>query len=49
MLEKALLALDEGYIFGTGGSGFERWNLAAPRSKIIESLENFESAVKSVL
>ena len=32
MLEKAGLWLDEGYIFGTGGEGFERFNLAIPRS-----------------
>lgn len=49
MTETAKLALDEGYIFGTGGSGFERWNLAAPRSKITESLHRFEAAVKTIL
>jgi cystathionine beta-lyase len=48
MTEAAKLALDEGYIFGKGGSGFERWNLAAPRSKIMESLLRFEAAVKTV-
>ena len=35
MLEKAGLWLDEGYIFGTGGEGFERFNLAVPR-RILE-------------
>lgn len=31
MIHKAKVALDEGYIFGPEGSGFERLNLAAPR------------------
>lgn len=34
MLHKAHLWLDEGYIFGTGGAGFERFNLALPRSQL---------------
>ena len=31
MLREAKVALDEGYIFGSEGRGFERLNLAAPR------------------
>ena len=34
MLHKAHLWLDEGYIFGTGGAGFERFNLALPSSQL---------------
>lgn len=37
MLNKAHVWLDEGYIFGTGGEGFERFNVACPRS-ILEKL-----------
>lgn len=37
MLEDAKLWLDEGYIFGTGGAGFERFNLAIPRSTLEEA------------
>ncbi len=32
MQQGARLALDEGHIFGTGGAGFERINLACPRA-----------------
>lgn len=45
MTERALLALDEGYIFGSGGEGFERWNLAVPRSELVAALERFTAAV----
>lgn len=36
MQDKALLFLDEGYIFGDAGEGFERINLACP-TKVLES------------
>ncbi len=38
MTKKALLFLDEGYLFGEEGSGFERINLACPTSLLEESL-----------
>ena len=44
MVGKAKLALDEGYIFGTGGSGFERWNLALPRRALEENLQRLAYA-----
>lgn len=46
MLEKAHLWLDEGYIFGTGGDGFERFNVACPRSVLKQALEQLEKAIK---
>lgn len=46
MLKKAHLWLDEGYIFGTGGAGFERFNVACPRSVLKQALEQLESAIK---
>ncbi len=49
MLKKAFLALDEGYIFGTGGSGFERINLALPREALLSALLRLERAVKGIL
>lgn len=49
MLEKALLALDEGYIFGTGGGGFERINLALPQTALESALLRLERAVKGIL
>lgn len=48
MLNKAFLALDEGYIFGAGGSGFERWNLAMPASQLEDALLRLEKAIKSL-
>lgn len=48
MINRAHIASDEGYIFGTGGSGFERFNLAAPRREIESALMRLESAIKSL-
>ncbi len=42
---EAKLALDEGYIFGDGGKGFERINIACPRSILQEGLERLEEAL----
>ena len=42
--EKAGVALDEGYLFGAEGKGFERINLAAPRSMIHELMERIAVA-----
>ncbi len=44
MHEQARVALDEGYIFGPEGKGFERINLAAPRSMIQELMERIAVA-----
>ncbi len=46
MLEKGKIWLDEGYIFGDSGSGFERIVLACPRSLLQEGLERIERAVQ---
>ena len=40
--EEARLFLDEGYIFGKQGEGFERWNLACPTRYIHEALERMK-------
>lgn len=45
----ACLALDEGYIFGTNGSGFARWNMALPKRELIAALERLEKAVRPIL
>ena len=39
---EAHLFLDEGYIFGSAGEGFERWNLAAPTSYVAAALERMK-------
>lgn len=46
--QKAEIFFDEGALFGSAGSGFERMNLAAPRSVIDKALDRLESAVTSL-
>ena len=48
MLKKAKLWLDEGTLFGTGGSMFMRINLACPRSTLKQALYNLEKAVNNI-
>ncbi|MCT8977778.1 pyridoxal phosphate-dependent aminotransferase [Clostridium sp. CX1] len=48
MLTKAKVAFDEGFIFGQGGEGFERINIACPRTILKEALEKIEKAVNSL-
>ncbi|MDD2587324.1 MAG: pyridoxal phosphate-dependent aminotransferase [Atopobiaceae bacterium] len=45
MRNEARLYLDEGYVFGSQGAGFERINLAAPSSVIQASLERLAVAL----
>jgi cysteine-S-conjugate beta-lyase len=45
MLEEARVYLDEGFIFGPEGEGFERINIACPRSLLMEALQRIERAV----
>ncbi|MCG8472038.1 MAG: pyridoxal phosphate-dependent aminotransferase [Desulfobacterales bacterium] len=44
MQKKAQLALDEGYIFGEEGHGFERINFACPKSILEKALKAMEKA-----
>ncbi len=46
--EKASVWPDDGFIFGQGGSGFERLNIACPRPVLKEALENLGRAVSSL-
>jgi cystathionine beta-lyase len=48
MREKARVGLDDGFLFGAGGSGFQRMNIACPRSILREALERIEVAVNSL-
>ncbi len=48
MREKARLALDDGYAFGPGGEGFQRFNLACPRSIVEEALLRLEKAINEL-
>ncbi|MHA2089141.1 MAG: MalY/PatB family protein [Promethearchaeota archaeon] len=42
---KAKVALDEGYIFGQGGEGFERINIACPKSILEKALIRITGAI----
>ncbi|MDE6667983.1 MAG: pyridoxal phosphate-dependent aminotransferase [Clostridia bacterium] len=44
--KEAKLWVDDGFIFGKGGSGFERINIACPRSVLKQALENLSAAVR---
>jgi len=48
MIEKAGVALDDGYWFGTEGEGFMRINIASPRSFLEEGLKRIERATNSL-
>ncbi len=47
MLKKAKVWLNDGPGFGNGGSGFQRINLACPRSILEEALRRIEKAVNT--
>lgn len=46
--DEAKLWTDDGYIFGAGGSGYERINIACPRSLLKAALENLKHAVETL-
>ena len=46
--QKARLGLDDGFLFGSGGSGFQRMNIACPRTILEEALKRLETAVNGL-
>jgi cystathionine beta-lyase len=46
--EKAKVGLDDGFIFGPVGAGFERMNIACPRATLEEALKRIERAVEGL-
>ena len=48
LMESHDLFLDEGYLFGEEGAGFERFNLACPRRVLEAAMERFRAAVESL-
>ncbi len=44
LINKANLALDDGNLFGIGGSGFQRMNIAMPRKLLMTGLEKLKNA-----
>lgn len=45
MAREAECFFTEGYKFGSGGEGFERWNFACPQDTLYEGLERMKNAV----
>ncbi len=48
MRQQAKVGLDDGFVFGPGGSGFQRLNIACPRTVLQEALGRIEKAVKAL-
>lgn len=48
MLEKARVFMDEGYIFGPEGEGFERINIACPQSILEEAVDRITTTILSL-
>ena len=48
MLREARIYLDEGFIFGPEGKGFERMNIACARSILAEALERIKNAIDNL-
>lgn len=48
MQQKARVFLSEGYTFGIGGSGFERFNLACTRDMLATALNRIKAATESL-
>ena len=48
MREKAKVGLNDGYLFGPGGAGFQRINIACPRPILEEALRRIEVAVNNL-
>ena len=47
IIEKAGLGLNDGPVFGPGGEGFQRINLACPRAYVEEAMNRLENAIKT--
>lgn len=46
MTQKAFVFMDEGYIFGSAGAGFERMNIACPTRTMLDALERVTLALR---
>ena len=47
MAYQARCFFTEGYKFGEGGAGFERWSLACPEHVLLAGLERMEKAIQN--
>ncbi len=48
MRKTAKVGLDDGYIFGSGGSGYQRINIACPRNRLEEALLRIEKGLSRI-
>jgi cysteine-S-conjugate beta-lyase len=48
MRDKARVGLDDGFLFGSAGSGFQRMNIACPRPILEEALRRIETVVNNL-
>ncbi|WP_018130778.1 MalY/PatB family protein [Effusibacillus pohliae] len=48
MLDRAKVAMNGGHMFGQGGEGFMRMNIACPRALVEQALRQIEQAVQSL-
>lgn len=48
LIKKAKVGLNDGSAFGPGGEGFQRINLACPRTNLEEALKRIENAVRNL-
>lgn len=47
-IEKAGIGMNQGSVFGPGGDGFMRINLACPKATVIKALDNIEDALRNL-
>lgn len=45
LIKEAGLHLNAGTMYGAEGEGFMRWNIACPRTKLLEGLERFQNFI----
>ncbi len=48
MIEKAKLGFNNGSMFGSGGSGFQRMNVGCPKSIVIQAMNQLKEAIKQI-
>jgi cystathionine beta-lyase len=48
MIKKAKVGLNDGPTFGEGGEGFQRMNLACPKSIVADAMHRIENAVNKL-
>ena len=48
IIERAKLWLDGGTVFGAGGAGFQRFNIAVPRATLQQALSQLGNAVRQI-